>query len=123
MSGIEELCRRIFGRFQNLNLLTLLVDLEKGRVSAIAWVDGNRFLCPLAHGWSTNQPGAENARLYANVGCQDDEGMRFVRWWWSGWNPYKRGQELLGVIRSLWEERLADALAVQEITAPEEVLV
>lgn len=116
--------RAVFGHFQNLNLLGLLEDLRTGRTTRQAWFTGAN-LCPVAHGLATGQ----HVRQMAVLGQDDDleygcyyaarclgadfsDVLRFVRAWdeetmSTGW--------LLRQLQELWEERLADAVAVQEL--------
>jgi hypothetical protein len=124
----------VFGHFQNLNLLALLHDLREGRTARQAWLSGS-LLCPVAHGLSQ---GAQVRVLRAlgqaadlsescdfaarHLGADPGAVLRFVRSWdeeglSSGW--------LLRQLEEVWEERLADAEATQELlqegpSAPEE---
>lgn len=49
VTDVDPLVRRVFGPFQNLNLLVLLEDLRAGRVVWGDWAFGG-WLCPVAHG-------------------------------------------------------------------------
>ena len=114
----------VFGHFQNLNLLVLVQDLRAGRTARQAWLTGTR-LCPVAHGL----PAGDQVRALAELGQSADLGQgcdyaarhlgasceavqRFVRAWDEG--DVGKGW-LLRQLEELWEERLADAEAVQEV--------
>lgn len=114
----------VFGHFQNLNLLALLQDLREGRAAQQAWLAGS-LLCPVAHGLPTGSQVRElSLRGQAadlNEGCyfaarllgaQPDAVLRFVRFWDDG--TVSRGW-LLRQLEEVWEERLSDAQALQEI--------
>jgi hypothetical protein len=112
----------VFGHFQNLNLLALLHDLRDGRTARRAWLSGS-LLCPIAHGVPA---GAQVRDLRAlgqtadlSGGCQlaarllgADPGavLRFVRSWDDG--AVSPGW-LLRQLEEVWQERLADAQALQ----------
>ena len=118
---------RVFGHFQNLNLLVLLDDLRTGRIARGTWSDG-RLLCPVAHG----MPGGQLVGDLQYLGHAEALGRacdyaarqlsadpifvtRFVELWDSDifslpW--------LIRQLEALWDERLADADAVQEVLAP-----
>jgi hypothetical protein len=123
--AVEALVREVFGYFQNLNLLGLMQDLRQGQAARGAWSSGNR-LCPVAHGLATGRHVREAEALvqasfdpshgcnYAAraLGADPWAVFRFVRFWdegpiYSGW--------LLRQLEELWDERLADANAVQEV--------
>jgi hypothetical protein len=114
----------VFGHFQNLNLLALLQDLREGRTARTAWLSGS-LLCPVAHGL----PHGKHVReLHAlgqmadldqdcdfaahHLGADPDAVLHFVRSWDNG--TLSRGR-LLQQLEEMWEERLADAEAVQEL--------
>src|SRR5215831_14501535 len=83
----------VFGHFQNLNLLSLLLDLREGRTARQAWLAGS-LLCPVAHGLPH---GAQVQRLRAlgqaadlsegcdfaarHLGAEPEAVLRFVRSW------------------------------------------
>lgn len=119
----------LFSHFQNLNLLFLIRDLERGLVARQAWVYKDKAvfsgqdqptLCPIAHGcW-------ENATEIAHLGIGTpgflermfgnplvETAERFIVWW-DNWKPYS-AQDLLAALRAIYAERLADADAVQAV--------
>jgi hypothetical protein len=114
----------VFGHFQNLNLLALLQDLREGRAARQAWLSGS-LLCPVAHGLPH---GAQVQRLRElgqaadlSEGCDfaarhlgTDPGavLRFVRSWD---DEVLSSDSLLRQLEEMWQERLADAQAVQEL--------
>jgi hypothetical protein len=114
----------VFGHFQNLNLLALLQDLRAGRTARQAWLSGS-LLCPVAHGLPH---GAQVQRLRAlgqaadlgagcdfaarHLGAEPDAVLRFVRSWD---DEILSSDALLCQLEELWQERLADARAVQEL--------
>jgi hypothetical protein len=113
--------REIFGRFQNLNLLALLADLRDGQVAHNGWLRGDR-LCPVAHGLSTGRQ-AKNLKMdddlrddcwYASrqLGADADAILEFVRAWDE---ETLRPEMLYRQLADLWHERLADAIAVQDV--------
>jgi hypothetical protein len=112
----------VFGYFQNLNLLALLQDLRDGRTAWEAWQSGD-LLCPVAHGL----PAGSWVRQLSALGQETDlhggchfaahllgappaAVLRFVRFWDEG--ALGRGW-LLRQLEEMWEERLADAQALQ----------
>jgi hypothetical protein len=114
--------RDVFGHFQNLNLLALLHDLRADRTARRAWLSGS-FLCPVAHGLPAGRQVRELSALgqaadlergcaiaAQHLGADPGAVLRFVRLWdeealSSTW--------LLRQLEELWEERRADAEAVQ----------
>lgn len=113
--------REIFGRFQNLNLLALLEDLRDGRIARNAWLFGDR-LCPVAHGLPAGRQ-VKNLKMqddlkddcwYASrqLGADADVIMEFVRAWDE---QTLRPEMLCRQLEELWHERLADAIAVQDV--------
>src|SRR5579859_2343062 len=114
----------VLGHFQNLNLLTLLQDLREGRTARQAWLSGS-LLCPVAHGL----PHGGQVRVLRALGQAADlsEGcdfaarhlgadpgavLRFVR----SWDEEALSSDwLLRQLEEVWEERLADAEAAQEL--------
>jgi hypothetical protein len=124
----------VFGHFQNLNLLALLQDLREGRTARQAWFSGS-LLCPVAHGLPH---GTQVKRLRVlgqaadlsqgcdfaarHLGADADAVLRFVRSWDEG---ALSSDSLLRQLEEMWEERLEDAEAVQELlqggpSAPDE---
>jgi hypothetical protein len=118
----------VFGHFQNLNLLALLQDLRDGRTAQQAWQSGS-LLCPVAHGLPAG-PQVRKLRalgqeadlregcLYAArlLGAEPDAVLRFVRFWDE--EAVSRSW-LLGQLEEVWEERLADAQALQGLLLEE----
>jgi hypothetical protein len=122
--AIDTSIRNVFGHFQNLNLLVLLENLRSGRTAQRAWSSG-ALLCPVAHGLPAGQQ-VRDLRILGQaaewgqdcdyaarcLGADPAAVLRFVRLWDEhvrapGW--------LLRKLSELWEERLADAWAVQEM--------
>jgi hypothetical protein len=116
--------RAVFGHFQNLNLLALLQDLHGARTARQAWSSGTQ-LCPVAHGL----PGGRQVRevtilgqsadliqgcdyVARHLGADPASVLRFVR----SWDEEVLGRDwLVQQLEELWEERLADAEAFQEL--------
>jgi hypothetical protein len=121
---VHATVRAVFGHFQNLNLLALVQDLHAGRAARRGWSSGT-LLCPVAHGLpagrevrALNALGqgailAQDCDYAARcLGAEADAVQRFVR----SWDEETLGEEgLLRQLQELWEERLADAVAVQEL--------
>ncbi len=122
--SVSPAIQAVFGHFQNLNLLALLHDLRDGRTTQQTWFSGS-LLYPVAHGLPAGSQVRElsvlgqaadlsegchfAARL---LGAQPDAVLRFVRFWDEG--AVSRGW-LLRQLEEVWEERLADAQALQGI--------
>jgi hypothetical protein len=126
--AVSPAIHAVFGHFQNLNLLALLHDLRDGRTARQAWFSGS-LLCPVAHGLPTG-PQVEEVNILGQaadlgngchfaarlLGAQPDDVLHFVRIWddeaispcW-----------LLQQLEEMWQERLADALALQEVLQEE----
>ncbi|MCI0461441.1 MAG: hypothetical protein L0Z62_31205 [Gemmataceae bacterium] len=114
--------RAVFGHFQNLNLLALLHDLRSDQTARQAWSTGTR-LCPIAHGLRAGQQvreltilgqAADDGCDYAarHLGADPVAVLRFVR----SWDEETLSRlGLLQQLQELWEERLADAEAVQAL--------
>jgi hypothetical protein len=120
----DSTIRNVFGHFQNLNLLALIHDLRAGRAAQGAWAFAGE-LCPIAHGMPMGQlvdrlrymgqvfePARASAYAAGQLGANPIDVQRFIDWWdahifSSDW--------LLGELENLWNERLADADAVQEV--------
>ncbi len=122
--AIEPMIRNVFGRFQNLNLLALIYDLDQDRTARQAWASGSR-LCPVAHGLPAEQQVQQLSVLgqiaglgqgcdvaARHLGADPRSVERFVRSWDSGTLSHFW---LLQQLYELWLERLEDAEAVQEI--------
>jgi len=121
---IASSIREVFGHFQNLNLLALLHDLRDDRTARQAWSSGT-LLCPIAHGLPDGQQVQRltilgqitqleqdfdfAARL---IGADTAAVRRFVR----SWDDEAFSREwLFWQLHELWQERLSDAEAVQEL--------
>jgi hypothetical protein len=114
----------VFGHFQNLNLLALIHDLRAGRTVRQSWLSGS-LLCPIAHGLPQGAH-VEELRVLGQAadlgaGCHlaarhldadPDAVLRFVRAWDEG---ALSSSWLLQQLEELWEERLLDAVTVQEL--------
>jgi hypothetical protein len=121
---ISSEIHKVFGHFQNLNLLFLLRDLEAGQTAWQSWSSG-RLLCPVAHGLAGGQAvrqlnvmgqAADLARgcdfAAECLGAVSGDVLRFVR----SWDDQLIGRDCLTrQLQALWEERLTDAVAMQEI--------
>lgn len=114
----------VFGHFQNLNLLALLQDLRAGRTARHAWLAGS-LLCPVAHGMPRGTQvrqlralgqAAELSQgcLFAarHLGADPGAVLSFVRSWDE--ETLSRGWLLLQ-LEEIWQERLTDAEATQEL--------
>jgi hypothetical protein len=110
---------QLFGSFRSLNLVSLIHNLEADRAVRGDWRrDG--ALCPLAHGLASARdiervqlcPLGE-VRLGVSSALLDD----FLDGWDSGELPATR---LIGLLRHIWSERLADAEVVQALLGAEE---
>jgi hypothetical protein len=115
----------VFGHFQNLNLLALMHDLRTSQTARQDWVSTGKLLCPVAHGLANGEQVKEVNLLgeFANLGkactyaanCLGaDLGpvLRFVR----SWDDHSISTDvLLRHLEEIWEERLADAEAVQGV--------
>jgi hypothetical protein len=134
--AIDSMIRDIFGHFQNLNLLALLYDLDQDRAAREVWASGS-LLCPVAHGLPAGQQVqqlnllgitglSKGCKVAArHLGAPPRSVQRFVRLWDAGAlsRPW-----LLHQLYELWQERLTDAEAVQELlqcgyTHPEAAVV
>jgi hypothetical protein len=124
MVKVHPTIHSVFGHFQNLNLLVLLDDLRRERVTHDAWSTG-KHLCPVAHGMPFGQMVSDlcylgqTAKLaracdYAarQLGADPASVRRFVELW----DAHLISPDwLLWQLESMWNERQADADAVQEI--------
>jgi hypothetical protein len=122
--SIEPIVRDVFGHFQNLNLLALLFDLDQDRTARQTWSSGT-LLCPVAHGLPTGRQVQQLSILgqltglghgcdvaARHLGADPAAVLRFVR----SWDADALGRTwLLQQLFALWQERLADAEAVQEL--------
>lgn len=122
--SVSASIREVFGYFQNLNLLALLHDLRSDQTARQAWSTGTR-LCPIAHGLPAGQQVRELNILgqaadlgvdcdYAarHLGAPPAAVFRFVR----SWDEQTLSRVgLCQQLQELWEERLADAEAMQEL--------
>ncbi len=122
--AIEPMIRDVFGRFQNLNLLALIYDLDQDRTARQAWASGSR-LCPVAHGLPAEQQVQQLSVLgqiaglgqgcdvaARHLGADSRSVERFVR----SWDTCTLSRFwLLQQLYELWLERLDDAEAVQEM--------
>jgi hypothetical protein len=123
--AIESMIRDVFGRFQNLNLLALLHDLDQDRTARQAWASGS-LLCPVAHGLPAGQQVRQLSWLgqmaglgqgcdvaARHLGADPRSIQRFVRSWDA--DSLISRAWLLHQLDELWQERLTDAEAVQEL--------
>jgi len=118
--------RDIFARFQNLNLLVLLHDLRTGETTRRGWSFGG-LLCPVAHGMPAGRQvrvlgamaqtdGLERSCEYAadEIGADFADVLHFV----SAWDDNLDNDWLLEQLEALWQERLQDAEAVEQLLQP-----
>jgi hypothetical protein len=119
---VEPFIRSVFGPFQNLNLLILLEDLRSGRTAQGNWSYGD-MLCPVAHGLPAGQLvqdletldqaislGRACDQAARHLGADPASVYRFVR----SWDAEAFGPSWLQrQLEALWDERQADADAVQ----------
>ena len=120
---MRKMVREIFGRFQNLNLLSLIHGLRDGDVDHGSWSD-----CPVGYGLSyfAKRVLFQEHRNFCiparEIGCGGKYVSQFVdswdkwdkrdKWEWK-WDK-SRSIKLLTELEDIWQERLEDALAVQE---------
>lgn len=117
--------QNLFGRFQNLNLLVLIQSLRRGQAARGDW-SASTGLCPVAHGLSEGRLVQEAQFLSQaddlqaacwytarQLGINPQEVQRFVDWWDSA--GANSEEWLLEQLERIWQERLDDALAVQEV--------
>jgi hypothetical protein len=121
--SIESRTRKVFGAFHNLNLLVLREDLRSERVSRAAWLSGGS-LCPVAHGLPSGRHLREVIALAvadftygcdyaaALIGADPASVWSFVNRWDT---DLSAAQFLLQQFEELWQERLADADAMQNV--------
>jgi hypothetical protein len=119
--------REVFGRFQNLNLLALLHALRAGRAAREDWSTADNLLCPVACGLASGEQVREinllgefanlkKACYYAaqRLGADFEAVIRFVR----SWDDRTLSAEvLIQHLEVIWQERLEDAEAMQEVLA------
>jgi hypothetical protein len=125
--SISTTIRDVFGHFQNLNLLALLHDLRQGRTARRAWAS-DRQLCPVAHGLPAGEQVQRLSVLgqIAELGQGCDLAARLlgadpaaVQRFVSSWDAEAFSRRWLWEqLNELWQERLADAEAVQELLQP-----
>ncbi len=121
---VSPIIRDVFGHFQNLNLLALLFDLHQDRTARQTWSSGS-LLCPVAHGLPAGQQVQQLIVLgqiaelghgcdfaARQLGADPAAVLRFVRSWDA--DAFSRAW-LFQQLFALWQERLADAEAVQEL--------
>jgi hypothetical protein len=117
--------REVFAHFQNLNLLALLQDLRSGQTARRSWFSTGSLLCPVAHGLSDGQQVRELSALgqdadldagcafaAQHLGAAREAVLRFVRLWDE---EVFRNDWLLQQLEEIWDERLVDAEAVQDL--------
>jgi len=122
--SVSAIIRDVFGHFQNLNLLALLHDLQQDRTARRSWAS-DRLLCPVAHGLAAGQqvqrlsvlgqiaePGQGCDLAARLLGADPAAVFHFVRSWDA--EEFSR-HWLWHQLNELWQERLADAEAVQEL--------
>jgi len=124
MPKVHAIIEGVFGHFQNLNLLVLIDDLRRERVTNNAWTNG-KLLCPVSHGMPFGQLVSDLGYLgqTAKLGRACDYAARqlgadpanvhhFVELWDS--HTFSTTW-LLWQLKLMWRERQVDADAVQEI--------
>jgi hypothetical protein len=124
----DPVIARVFSYFQNLNLLALLEDLRSGRTARGTWVTGS-LLCPVAHGMPdgdgvhrlyelsqvTTSPAAHMSAA-ERIGADARVIEQFVTLWDEG---VIKDDYLLKQLTAIWNERIDDAVAVQELLIEE----
>ena len=126
--GRGSIVRQVFSHFQNLNLRVLIEDLRRGRVTRGNWSFADD-LCPVAHGLPSGQTVKSLRYLSQAVdlprACRQaaqDMGVlpRFLERFVLSWDAGGMSHEwLLDQLESIWNERQADADAVQNIIGAE----
>lgn len=142
---MRDALRNIFSRFQNLNLRVLIDDLKRGQVAKGKWSSYRDFvepmqklfwtdspevevsfnyrsirqveICPMLHGACTALEGDSEYRcevLGRQLGVPEWVVHKFIQWWDRN-PPVEVKQTLLSVLEDIWQERLTDANAVQEV--------
>jgi hypothetical protein len=115
----RETVRNVFTHFQNLNLIVLMDDLRAKRVARLAWITyASGQLCPIAHGMPSftalrkviESDGYNQAGEF--LGCDEKWPREFVEKWDI---VVYRDEELLAELQEIYQERLADADAVQQV--------
>ena len=112
----------IFGRFHNLNLLTLIYNLEIEKVLTGNWLGKmNRCtdmgaMCPLWHGTAKGGYGRSSSPTCKkeparSIGISESTVDQFTRWWDSSYN-FPR---LTRALKEILAERIQDADAVQVV--------
>jgi hypothetical protein len=117
--------RNEFGHFHNLNLLALIEDLRRDQMAREDWTSTGKLLCPVAHGLASGQEVRQvnvlgdmanlgrACELAANsLGADVGSVIRFVRSWD---DRTISTRVLLRYLEEIWGERLADAVAVQQV--------
>jgi hypothetical protein len=122
--SVAPLIERVFGSFQNLNLLILLEDLRAGQTAHGSWTSG-ALLCPVAHGISAGgqinhlrllEQTAPLRRACDHAARDLGAGSFWVYEFVRRWDAQTIGHTwLLEQLEALWAERLDDALAMQEV--------
>lgn len=126
----KDQLKSIFSRFQNLNLLRLRDDLLEGRVARHNWFfSANKTTCPIRHGESgrLSLMGIYSSSHFEDVGIPDKIGYEFLIWWDGGMDGpltartvKMRTKKLLVTCNEILDERMDDALAVQEMIQPQQ---
>lgn len=120
----RQLFKRMFSKFQNLNLLFLIEDVRSGRTARGMWKSGQN-LCPVAHGWRDDWACRllqtpmiavkfDSALSAMVAGLQADEVLPFTSWWDVGHSITKQ-KILLDILEEIYQERLIDADTVQQV--------
>ena len=127
MSRLSNI-KNVFAHFQNLNLLALLENLRQKRTMRSRWTFGAQ-LCPIAHGLPAGyhvrelsmREQSEDLRQsceYAArlLGASPKTVLTFVEMWD---DEVIASETLLRQLEDVWEERLRDAVAMQDVLRPE----
>src|SRR6267142_5430312 len=117
--------RPIFARFQNLNLVFLIEDLRRGLTARGGWLE-HANLCPVAHGMPDGDTiehleylnyarNLDAACAFAArvLGARPGEVELFVE----RWDDAQLGPWLLEELEQIWNERVEDAVCMQDILA------
>jgi hypothetical protein len=126
--GRGLMVRQVFTHFQNLNLRVLIEDLRRGQVTRGNWSFGDD-LCPAAHGLASGQTvsvlrylsqAVDLPRACRQAAQEIGVPPRFLERFVLNWDSGGMSQEwLLVQLEEIWNERQADADAVQGLIRAE----
>lgn len=137
----KAVIKRIFSRFENLNLIVLAEDLRRNKVLFGDWIryewkwdkakglvdkSEHKIVCPVAHGWQgfpasitdDTQLKKEWASLSLLAGVTSEEAATFTDWWddYTGESSKRsKRRRLLSIIQEIISERKENADVVQSV--------